>query len=350
MRLPRVRFSVRTTMVAVALITIGFAVLKRPHPVGGWSFFGLGAVYWSNGTTTKGAITVPTGYRSFGPFLAVKWSDGARSLYIAQSAHTSRSYARDQAQMGAETLRNGGSEARRFVAEWMAADAELLDPDLVVPALATAMNDPQPETRRSVLLALSMFTTKSVPAVLATAGAVDDSDVLVRISATYYLWHTRRDTEEASAAVTSALVRALKDQNRVVRISAAKSLAGIGAGERAVPAMVELLQEHSAEQSQHDRNFQRREAVEILESIGLGARGAVPALVSAMRDDDAQVRVGAAASLVAVGESKLALPVLREMSDEGNADMTTKSIATRALQKIAPLPEPDETQPLSPEP
>jgi HEAT repeat protein len=232
----------------------------------------------------------------------------------------------------------------------MAADADLLDADLVIPALSTAMNDPQPETRRSVLLALSMYTTKSVPSVLAIAKAVDDSDVLVRISATHDLGHTRRDTEEASAAVTSALVRALKDHNRVVRISAAKALVRIGAGERAVPAMVELLREYSAEQRQHDRDFQRREAVEILESIGLGAKSAVPALVAAMRDDDAQVRVGAAAALVAVGETTLALPLLREVSDESNGDMTTKSVASRALQKIAPLPGPGETQPVSPEP
>ncbi len=84
-----------------------------------------------------------------------------------------------------------------------------------------------------------------------------------------------------------------------------------------------------------DRNAAiRRRAVAWLAQSGTTARHAVPALISAMRDEDEQVRVGAAVALVSIdkGVAQIAMPRLVEGTGSRDADLRTA--ARTALRRL----------------
>src|SRR5262245_55917685 len=82
---------------------------------------------------------------------------------------------------------------------------------------------------------------------------------------------------------TAALLKALKNENRQVRLRAVRDLGNRGAAARAaVPALAELLREP-------DRDLPGQ-AAKALARIG----PAVPELIQALRDDEIRVRYAAA--------------------------------------------------------
>ena len=85
------------------------------------------------------------------------------------------------------------------------------------------------------------------------------------------LWPRAQDERGRKIAVP-ALVGALKDTKNLVRCRAAKSLVAWGEGATGVPAMIEILKDHGATDSQKDdRNSDRSAAIASLEKIGADA-------------------------------------------------------------------------------
>ncbi len=338
MQLPRVRFTVRWAIVAVAVVAVGLGLVvsRRKHPVGGMAVLGLGVVWWSDGSVTKGAIAVPTKYVGFGPFLKVEWSDQSTSWYLGRYARTDSVYRQKQVTRCVEALRDDRSASERsFAATWIGLHADLIEPDVVVPALTAALGDSSREVRHSVVTALAEFSRHSSTVTVALALALRDDDAVIRVTAAYALQYNRTSQDQMTRLTIPALTRVLNDKSNSVRCTAAKSLVSLGASEKAVPAMIEMLQDQTADPDRkRARTFDRRSAIEVLERIGPGARAAVPALVEAMKDNDPQVRVHAAAVLLSLGEPAVALPVLRAVQADGTEDSSLRSIAITALEKF----------------
>src|SRR5262249_38600469 len=134
------------------------------------------------------------------------------------------------------------------------------------------------------------------------------------------------DFPEQRDVIIPQLDKSLSDQNRLVRVTAARTLLMLGAsatelipvlveaagapdwlgltrleaidalghgGESAVPALIALLKsEHSSA---------RAEAAETLGHMGPPAKAAVPALLEASRDPDSQVRAASETALALIG-------------------------------------------------
>jgi HEAT repeat protein len=233
-------------MVAVAVAAVAItALLMRPYPIRGMAVLGVGVVWWSDGTSTKGAIPVPTNLVGFGPLLKAEWSDGSTSWYLGRSARTDDSFRREEAGRQAAALVGDGSEVRRSAAAtWIALHAELIPPEGVVPALVVAAHDPSPDVRRSAVSALPSFLERSPEAVTAASGALRDGDPVVRVIAASVLGSIRLEAGPARAAAVPALAAALEDENASVRSQAAKSLATLRAAHETDPAVIEALQGH----------------------------------------------------------------------------------------------------------
>jgi hypothetical protein len=230
-------------MVAVAAVAVTIVALMRPHPIGGMAVRGIGVVWWSDGTTTKGAIPVPTNLRTFGPILKAEWSDGTMSWYLGRSARADDGYRREVALRQAAALAGGGPVSRRkAAADWIALHADLIPPGDVVPALVTAAHDPNPTVRLSVVSALAGFLERSPPAVTATAGALKDDAAVVRVAAAHALGTIGPEAGRVRAAAIPPLTVALEDGRDSVRRSAARSLVALGAAQNTDPAIIKALQ------------------------------------------------------------------------------------------------------------
>ena len=124
--------------------------------------------------------------------------------------------------------------------------------------------------RQGAVLALGKIGPKGVPAL---ADALKDKEVVnVRLWAA---WGLRKNGADAKAAVPK-LELALKDESYLVRIEVAKALWAIAEHKKAIPALIELLNDK-------DPNA-RWGAAESLGWIGPKAKAAVPALQKALDD------------------------------------------------------------------
>lgn len=85
MKLPRVRFTVRWLMAAVAVVAVLLAATTRPYPIIGFQFGEFGIVGWSDGSRTIKDGPSPVSFRAVGPVLRVKWSDGSTSWYLTRT-------------------------------------------------------------------------------------------------------------------------------------------------------------------------------------------------------------------------------------------------------------------------
>jgi HEAT repeat protein len=206
------------------------------------AFAGFGVVLWSDGSVSKGWIPVPTTYVGLGPLLKVGWSDGGTSWYLGRSARTDAEYRQEQVVRCVEALRGDPTESRRdFAATWMALNADLIEPDSVVPVLAVAANDPSPEVRLSIVAALHGFIERSPSAAPALVDVLKDEQSVVRVAAARALADTRPETDQAQEIVIPALVRALNDKSGAVRCRAARSLVALRGGGESDPAVIEAL-------------------------------------------------------------------------------------------------------------
>src|SRR5262249_51669035 len=136
--------------------------------------------------------------------------------------------------------------------------------------------------------------------------------------------------ECTSAAGTSALIRALKDQDPLVCIYAAQALLDVDSARHA-RKVVRIAMKGL----QNSNDIVRGVAAWVLALAGAQARPAVGLLAKALQDNDPDVRYHAAFSLGEVGAAaKAAIEELRAaLKDE---DETVRGYAARALAAIGP--------------
>lgn len=202
----------------------------------------------------------------------------------------------------------------------------------VVPALAAAVGDEDMEVRHGAVIAIGnpWFVTRyyywnpadALEAVSALTKALRDEYKDVRRSAAEALGKIGHKAAEA----IPALIETICDEDEVVRCSAAETLGKIGpAAAEAVPALTEALC--------HGNDILRCNAAEALGKIGPAAAEAIPALEKALRDEDGRLRSNAAEALGKIGpEAADAVPALVEALRGGNDVL--RSNAAEALGRI----------------
>jgi HEAT repeat protein len=241
----------------------------------------------------------------------------------------------DSPQRWITTLRsNPSAPAREDAASRIVESADRIDPSLAVPTLTAALSDPSPRVRRSAVVALSLFSKRSTSTIPALVEALKDDDIAVRILAVEALGEAPKTPEIGTIAIP-ALVETLSDRNNLVRCRAARKLVAWGEGAKGVSAMVEIIRGQGAAETREDvklSNF--RSAIASLETIGADARDAIPALIEATKDEDDETRVAAASVLASFGEREVALPVLRWALGSKSNDLSVRTMAQKALEKI----------------
>jgi HEAT repeat protein len=200
---------------------------------------------------------------------------------------------------------------------------------LLVPALATYLEDDKPEVRNAALRLLATLREKAVEAVPAMAKALSDPSDEIRSTAATSLG----EIGEAAAPAVPSLVQALKDENEYVRKWSAWALQRIGPqAKAAVPTLASLVAEDSEDSV-------RQAAVEALGEIGPDAQGAIPALEKALQDPDRDVRWQAAIAIGLIGtqDASTAVPVLIEILQQiSDGDLDTRHGMLRALESLGP--------------
>ncbi len=216
-----------------------------------------------------------------------------------------------------------------------------------VSAFIHALSDKDANVRIAAARALA----RSGPAAKQAAGklieALRDSNRSVRFLALAALGRVSGDpkgTMQASPALIRALILALKNEEGNMRSSVARALGKIEPGAKeAIPALTEALKDQygpvrtrAAESlvklglpdrgldfliaELHDESGGHRAwAARLLGKAGAAAKGAIPALTEALKDEQEQVRRAAAETLVKLGLPVRALPVLIATLKDGPA-------------------------------
>lgn len=156
------------------------------------------------------------------------------------------------------------------------------------------LKDFSPAVRKTAIEALGYFGPR---AVLVLAPFMGDPDFEVRSAAIDVLVKLGVET-------VPAMVRALADNNSLVRWNAASVLGRIGpAAKDAVPALVRVLKDpHTVVTVGAKKGHKVRElAAWALGKIGPEAKDAVPSLVQALGDDNSEVRKAVVGTLGAIG-------------------------------------------------
>ena len=157
-----------------------------------------------------------------------------------------------------------------------------------VPSLSDALIDEEPEVRRGAAAALSSIGKRAQAALPALRSAIKDVDPRVRGTALVALANVSPDPE----GELGVLAGALKDPEPSVRRSAVSALRIVGTA--AVP--------HLAGTVEDEDSSVRFWAFVTLREFGPEARGAVPALLRALREGDPITVIRAARALARIGE------------------------------------------------
>ena len=189
-----------------------------------------------------------------------------------------------------------------------------------VSALIEVLSDPEPDVRCSAAAILEKIGVDAQAAVPALIEALKDPQTDVRISAGAALGRMGAD----SHAVVEALTEALKDPEVPVRNSAAWALGRIGPPARAsVPALIESLKVSDSSV--------RSSAAEALTEMGVAAQAAIPALIEGLKDPTLEVRSAAANALGSMGPAALsAVSALIE----AHRQLAVRPAVARSLSRI----------------
>jgi HEAT repeat protein len=263
------------------------------------------------------------------------WALIGAAAVIALLLVTLTRFLGDGPQRWITTLRSDPSApAREEAASRIVETVDQIEPSRAVPTLIAALSDPSPRVRRSVVVALSLFSARASSTIPALASALEDDDIAVRILAIEALGDATKTPEVGKIAIP-ALVEALTDGNNLVRCRAARKLAAWGEGAKGVPAMVEILLGQGAAETRDEVTISnRRSAIASLEKIGAEAREAIPALIEVAKVEDAETRVAVAQALVAMGESEVARPVLSLALAAASKNSPIRTTAQRLLKLI----------------
>lgn len=200
------------------------------------------------------------------------------------------------------------------------AEAPPTDPAALAPRLVELLNDPNPGVRQTAARALGKIARpQAAPALVEK---LRDPDPVVRRDSAWALGNLG---DEVMDQVGLALVERLGDPSKEVKTAAAQALGAM----RATPEMVERL---TAILRQADVPTKRA----VLQALALlEAPASYPALVEALRDNDARIRQGAIAALGELADSR-ALPLLRDRLRH-DRDVGVRSEAAFRLGKFGDL-------------
>jgi HEAT repeat protein len=139
----------------------------------------------------------------------------------------------------------------------------------------------------------------------------------------------------AAKYAVPSLIKALKDENEVVRICAAEALRRIGELKAQVSTLIELLK--------GSNKYVCSAAAETLGKLGRAAKKAVPELREALKDNDEKVRRAAAKALAGIGQAaKQAIPDLVETLKDKDREVcqnAAMALAAIGLPAVAALIE-----------
>jgi HEAT repeat protein len=234
-------------------------------------------------------------------------------------------------------IRDDDDRGRRWEAalRFTSGPVDGLDVDTAVAELIEALDDPSFRVRETTVSALGHYGSKAKVVVPALIRRVETDELsIVRVRAVQSLGEILSAGGGEKRVIVNALIRALENRSRDVRIDAAVVLASHG-GEMAMPASIELLKS--------DRLDVQQAALLFLGRSSLRAKAAVPALIELVKDtapgDDHYlkrcVRTEAADLLIGLGEPEIARRALDDLSKDEN-EFVRQAVET-ALKHHAPL-------------
>ena len=217
--------------------------------------------------------------------------------------------------------------------------------DLAVTELASALGDLDPTVRYHAAGGLAGFGVRAEAAAPTLIAAVRDPDVRVRGQAIFSLLERQvapPNTVAREQAVVAA-IHALADEDALVRIVAAQSLASVGHGEEALPALLRALRDDDL------KIHSRKRALWSLGHMGPKAAGAIPALrevIQGARLDDPYarlMRVEAASVLARLGAVRGVLPILQDAMRDNDVGIrqTARSALSRYMNEDDPREVPE---------
>jgi HEAT repeat protein len=158
-----------------------------------------------------------------------------------------------------------------------------------VPSLCAALSNESAKVRRGSAFALGLIGPKAYEAVPDLTKALKDDEPLVRALSAESLGKIGQEAEPA----TPALTKALKDDDADVRINSAVALWRIGKHAAGIDVLAAAVTQ--------SQGPSRKAAVAALGQVGAAAKPALPALVKALGDKDAEVRLESVKTLGILG-------------------------------------------------
>jgi len=200
-----------------------------------------------------------------------------------------------------------------------------------VAALIEALKDKEESVRQQAAIALGRIGPDAKAAVPALVKAMKDKDRVVRQQAAKALAQIGLEGLEPKVAVT-ALVEGLKDKDRIVRQQAAKALGQIGPeAKAAVPALMRILSK--------DDDQVRLQAIESLGLMGSEAEIAILPLARMLIGPSADFRIQASRALGRIGPPAISALVetLKDVNGRQVAVVALGSIGPEAKGAIPAL-------------
>jgi HEAT repeat protein len=196
---------------------------------------------------------------------------------------------------------------------------------LVVPCLIDALNDKYNSVRRSAVDALGNIGQQAKIALPELIELLKDEDKDIRSSAAFAL---RRVGLEATAdIVIPALIEATRHPDEDVWRTARYALRNLGREARpAIPTLIELLK--------HQEGYVRRNAAYVLGRIGPEAQLAIPSLIELLQDQEAYGKNRTAAVLALERIGQVAMPALILALKDQNALLRLGAV--HALGRFVP--------------
>lgn len=184
--------------------------------------------------------------------------------------------------------------------------------------------DKDAKARRSAACAVGHFGPDAAEARAELEQALDDKEAPVRQNAA---WALGRLKDKAGASGVDRLARALRDDDAVVRRDAAAALGEVGRP-TATPALRALVECVGHEKEAGVRSVAVGSLVAL---VGPGDKQVAPELRELLKEEDREVRRGAAMALANVGgaDAKAAVPVLLDALRDDDA--TARELAAAAL-------------------
>jgi len=191
------------------------------------------------------------------------------------------------------------------------------------------LKDQNPKIRCYGAVAMGKLGPDAASALTDLVRVAKDSNIEVRQKVTLALGKMGTDSKET---VFPILTEALKDSNRVVRVAAAQSLAGMESLTAAdVPMLLGLLK--------HQDSEARIAAAHALGHLGDKAKTAVPGLIKAFESSDPALRGASIEALAKMGSNaKDAVPVFTQALSE--SDKVVRRNACEGLAKVGPDAKP----------